>query len=586
MAIQDGSGGIAVRVPLGYPSDTLARGAIVTVSGALADPYGNLEVRPTEPAQIVLIGSGGLPEPVVLDSAHVAEAREGSLAVITATLVDIDRYSSGALSLSVRDDRGAARVYAFAEANLDPASLVRGQRIRATGIVGQRASRSGASDGHRLWLRGQADLVVVDDGASPTPPPDGTPGDEPGDARPTRVSIRKATPGRTVTIDGVVTSVAGLIDSEGRRVTVQDRSGAILVRYPDGAKPANVGRVIRATGEVGTWYGGNQLEAASTPRLKGRLPVVPTNLRRPPAEADEWRLVSVSVRIIDVERDGDTWRAEAEFTSGEALPIVGLAGSGIDADRIEEGRMARISGIVRRAHPSANDQRFSIAPRSGKDIKLGRLLLAAASSDETGDADGGGSGDVYLAAIATADDGSAVLTATLGSLDALTDRVVRVGGRIDTIEGRRLTLDDGTAQGTVRFADDVVAVEPVLRVGEVINATGRVRSRAGGPEVLVETAADVSRAARAGTPSSDQTASPPSLSGEAGSALVRDPAGVLDAPVLLAATAPWTAEVDQLPLLVTVGLTLTSLAFIASAALLSWRTRRSLVPPSSPPTLG
>ncbi len=536
--------------------------------------------RPIRPRSCS-IGSGGLPEPASLDSAHIAEAREGSLAVITATLVDIDRYSSGALSLAVRDERGAARVYAFAEAAIDPALLVRGQRIRAIGIVGQRASRSGAADGHRLWLRGQADLVVLDDGVSPTPPPNGSPDDDPGESRPPRVSIRKATPGRTVTIVGVVTSVAGLIDSEGRRVTVGDRSGAILVRYPDGARPADVGRVIRATGEVGTWYGGNQLEADSSPRLKGRLPVVPMLLRRPPAEPDEWRLVTVAVRIIDIERDGDTWRAEAELSSGETLPIVGLAGSGIGAERLEEGRMARISGIVRRAHPAANDQRFSMAPRSSKDIKLGRLLLAAATSDETGAGDGGDDGG-YLAAVATYGDGSTVLTATLGSLDGLTDRVVRVGGRIDTVAGRRLTLDDGTAQGTVRFADDVVIIEPELRVGEVINATGRVRSRPGGPEVIVETAADVSRAARSGTPSSERTTLP-ALIGGSGSVLARDPTDVLDAPVLLAGTAPWAATVDQLPLLVTVGLTLTSLACIASAALLSWRTRRSPTLPPTPP---
>ncbi len=260
LVIQDETGGIAVRLPVGYPVASLPRGSIVQVGGSLADPYGNLELRPDSDGDISVIGNGGLPEPLVLDSARVAEPAEGLLATLSATLVDIDRYSSGAVSLAVRDDRGDVRVYAFEPIGLDPSALTRGQRLRVTGVVGQRASRTGAPDGYRIWLRGQADLLVLDTGPRVTPPPAGG-GADPGETRPPRVAIKDATPGRRVTIVGVVTSKAGVIDSEGRRVTVQDRSGAILVRYPVGVRPAGVGQVIRASGEVGTWYDAIQLEA-------------------------------------------------------------------------------------------------------------------------------------------------------------------------------------------------------------------------------------------------------------------------------------------------------------------------------------
>ncbi|MFO7533971.1 MAG: lamin tail domain-containing protein, partial [Candidatus Limnocylindrales bacterium] len=291
LVVQDAGGGIAVRVPIGYPHDELSRGAILLISGSLADPYGNLEVRPEDPADLSVIGSGGLPEPIRVDSSGIGEAIEGSLAAITATLVDIDRSSSSAISLTVRDERGDARVYAFAPVQLEAASLERGQRLRVTGIVGQRASRSGAPDGHRLWPRALADVVVLDGAPMPTQPPGGDAGDEEEGTAPPRVAISDATPGRTVTIVGVVTSRAGLVDSEGRRITVQDRSGAILVRYPAGLRPAGVGQIIRATGEVGTWYGARQLEALTVPRLKGHANLAPQALRRPPSEPDEWQLV-------------------------------------------------------------------------------------------------------------------------------------------------------------------------------------------------------------------------------------------------------------------------------------------------------
>ena len=71
----------------------------------------------------------------------------------------------------------------------------------------------------------------------------------------------------------------------------------------------------------------------------------------------------MTVRITRVERDGDAWRAEASLGAAGTLPIVGLARSGIPADALEEGRNATITGIVKRAHPSATDQRFGIAPR-------------------------------------------------------------------------------------------------------------------------------------------------------------------------------------------------------------------------------
>jgi len=120
LAIQDASGGIAVRLPTGHDGSGLARGTIVRLSGTLAAPYGNLEIRLSGADDVVVFGSGGLPQALPLDSGGLKEANEGVLATITGTLDDIDRYSSGAISLALRDDKGIARVYGHRGAARQP----------------------------------------------------------------------------------------------------------------------------------------------------------------------------------------------------------------------------------------------------------------------------------------------------------------------------------------------------------------------------------------------------------------------------------------------------------------------------------
>ena len=263
LVIQDGSAGIFVRLPEGYPSADVPRGRIVQVRGELSAPYGNLEMRPLDAADVTPMGIGGLPAPLALHSQDLDEDAEGLLARLTSTIVLVEARSGGAFAVTIRDEQGTAQVYVHAGLGLDPAAIERGQQLTATGIVGQRASGVGAADGYRLWPRDASDIVV-----SAAEPPKGTPRPDPGPpdgrpprGRPPRGHIGDAAPGDSLTIVGTVTSAAGLIDSEGRRVTVEDGSGAILVRYPEGADPARVGALIRASGEVGTWYDGRQLEA-------------------------------------------------------------------------------------------------------------------------------------------------------------------------------------------------------------------------------------------------------------------------------------------------------------------------------------
>ncbi len=144
---------------------------MLRVGGRLAEPYGQLEIRPassdaSSPARAVL------PDPS--PSRRVRwEGVEARLVVVEGTLeAPIARETGGDLVLRLVDETGTPFRARAAHASGIPLTIARpGTRLRLTGIVGQRASRKGALDGYRLWLRDRHDLVVV---ASPAARPAGS----------------------------------------------------------------------------------------------------------------------------------------------------------------------------------------------------------------------------------------------------------------------------------------------------------------------------------------------------------------------------------------------------------------------------
>jgi hypothetical protein len=302
--------------------------------------------------------------------------------------------------------------------------------------------------------------------------------------------------GQTVTIDGTVTTRPGLLDSDGVRVTVQDASAAILVRLPSDFS-AQIGQRLRVSGEIGTYYGAPQMTAAVAARV-GETSVEPLSVRTAPfAAALEWRLVTVSGQVESVHRDGDSWRAEITI-SGGGVPVVGISRSGIDSTALVEGRSATIVGIVKRAYPTASDQRFAIVPRTPGDIRLGAdqsdpadATADPASTDHPGDGIGPWptAGDPGVSAAP----GGATSQSTIGPTTALADLSsyqgarVTVGGRVTAIEDARLTIDDGTSVAVIRLVGDAVGMASLVALGDLVNATGVVdRNAAGGVEVTVD----------------------------------------------------------------------------------------------------
>jgi hypothetical protein len=106
LAIQDGTGAIAVRLPDGFAAPAHGIGLIVT--GPLADPYGQLELRPAN-AGIRTTGSGLLPNPIDIAAANLSEDTESMLVRLVGTAsAPAKKATSGDLSIDLTDSWGHA----------------------------------------------------------------------------------------------------------------------------------------------------------------------------------------------------------------------------------------------------------------------------------------------------------------------------------------------------------------------------------------------------------------------------------------------------------------------------------------------
>ena len=208
----DETGGIFVRFPDGVVP---ARGALIDVTGRLADPYGQLEIRPTSDG-IRLVGAAALADPLPIAAASLGELVEARVVTLDASLdAAIVREPGGDLVLRLRDAAGAPFMARATRASgLQPDVARRGDRVRLAGIVGQRASARGKLDGYRLWLRDPADLArSAGVTPSPTPSPGATP--RPGASALPSLTIAAALHlgSGSVTVEGTVSVSSTLLDS-------------------------------------------------------------------------------------------------------------------------------------------------------------------------------------------------------------------------------------------------------------------------------------------------------------------------------------------------------------------------------------
>ena len=479
-AIGDGTGGIIVRLPDGAAAP--GRGATVRVSGPTADPYGQLEIRPAA-GGLRITGTGVVPAAKPVGVPELGESTEATLVQLLGTVQSAPtKGTSGDLVIDAVDAGGRAfRLTADASSGIRAADIPRNQALRFVGIVGQHASRKGALDGYRLWLRDRGDVFVL---AGPAPSA-GANG-----AGVVSIAAALAAPDGTVlSIEATVTAGISLLDSSGRRIVVQDGSGAIEVLLPTGAAGPAIGDRLRIEGEKAHAWGAPRLRATSVEASASALTVSPAARAAALAERDEWRLVRLSGTVLSVHRIGERWTAEIRLANGDRVPILGQAGAGIVSTAIVEGRAATIVGIVKRPYPTASDRRFALLPRGRSDLAIGPAAGPAGTATDSGDGTDGvagrGAAPAVLAEV-TPDTDLATLFEHIG-------QVVRVGGLVRELAADGFLLDDGTAVAKVVLHGDALVLLPHLEVGDALAASGVVQQRDEALEVSVASASDLVR---------------------------------------------------------------------------------------------
>ena len=574
LAIADGTGGIAVKVPDGIAAPS--RGTTVAVTGQLHDPYGQLELRPTS-AGFATAGQGALPAAVTVDSSSLGEATEGSLVRVVGTVAGRPtKATSGDITFFVDGLSGQVRIVADGSSGLTVDSVAVGAEYEITGVAGQRATRKGALDGYRVWPRDARDLVLRSGAPTPTPARSGSPQPTPGSTEAGVASIADAIRRGEgdVVIEGLVTAPADLLDSTGRRIVVEDRTAGLEILLPtDGAVPP-VGARIRVAGEMGRAYDAPRLRAEGVTVLAIGARPLPVTLSAPPTAAHEWRLVVVSGSVTDVPKLGDRWRAELAV-GGDSGVINGLAGARIAAATVGEGRRATVIGIVRRPYPGASDRRWSVVPRGPADVVMAGGGSGPAGSDGS---DGGPSGPGG----AGKDSGAVSGDQSVPDVDlvALADHVgatVRVGGLVTELVPDGFLLDDGTAIGRIQLTGEAAEYLPLVEPGDALNATGVVTKEGEELRVVVSDAAGL---ARVGDPTAE-AASIGAVGAEPNAAA--SPGSTRIAGGLLGAIEPGAAGVAGVVLLSALSLAVTALRRRRTRRLLAARVTARLARVTAPP---
>ncbi|MFL5685187.1 MAG: lamin tail domain-containing protein [Chloroflexota bacterium] len=503
-AIADATAGVVVKLPSGVTPPS--RGRIVTVTGPLADPYGQTEIRPA-PSGMTVEGAGPIPSPIDLPSSGPSEMTEGRLVRLTGTAVaKPTKSTSGDITLLVETSAGTeVRVMADASSGLRSTSFAKGARYRLVGIAGQRASRKGELDGYRIWVRDSLDVVLL--AAAPTPSQSATtPGASP-TGGPTVVPIASAlrTTDRDVTIEGTVTAGATLLDTSGRRIVVQDASAAIEILVPKGGVAPAVGARVRAAGKVGQAYGAPRLRAETLERRGTGAAPAPLHVQGPLTAAHVWRLVTVTGRVDSVHKLGERWRAEIAVGS-QVLVVLGQPGARIPNTALAEGRIGEVTGIVRPPYPTATDKRPSILPRSTADVRQSGSI----ATQQTATSSREGAEEAGIATAAGPQPGAAI-DADLVDLESVLGDTVRVGGLVVDLRSNGFTLDDGTATAAIILAGEASTLADLVEPADAVNVTGRVKRQADGElAVVVEDPAAVVLASSVDTGAANDPSPSPS----------------------------------------------------------------------------
>ena len=147
--------------------------------------------------------------------------------------------------------------------------------------------------------------------------------------------------GARVRVVGAVTVGPELLDAGGRRIVIEDPSGAVEVLLPADGSRVKAGDRLEVSGTITRAYGAPRLRATAVEPRAGGPSVAPLDLLGAPGVAQEWRLVRLRGTVVTVRRLGGRWLAELEV-GRERAPITGLRGRGTPSAATGTGGAAAV----------------------------------------------------------------------------------------------------------------------------------------------------------------------------------------------------------------------------------------------------
>ena len=368
------------------------------------------------------------------------------------------------ITITIGDGASSVRVLADPPAGLARSDVAKGQIVLVAGIVGQHATATGRLDGYRLWLRRRTDLIVAGEvpsgSPSPTPLPSGTPVHR-------DLASALKTRGAAVDFVAAVTATAGLLDIGKPTIVVDDGTTAVAVTLADAADVPSVGMRVHVIGKVGRWETGPTVLASSVVAQGDLAAIAPRTISGSLGSSLEWRLVRVCGRVRQFVRAGVRWRIEM-LVGGHDVSVLGEPATAIKVDKSSVGRLAVVTGIVRRS--TSDTSSFQLLPRMALDFRLGPASDTAGAAAAPGSAGGSGAGANGVGFSPGLDDG----TVPIGSLSAYLGRRVTISGLVTDTTSATATIDDGTGEvrlGGAAIADALSMLEP----GDAVEVAGTVQ---------------------------------------------------------------------------------------------------------------
>lgn len=157
-AIQDASGAIIVR--LGDEAGALQMGESVLIDGTRSTKSGMETIRTSAPPH--RLGSGGQPSAARRPSGAVGEADEALLVVVSGAVTAAPRRTSAEnVYFDLDDGTGPVRVFISPRTGIATDTILAGDTVEVTGVVGQETSGQQPLRGYRIWPRASSDLRVI-----------------------------------------------------------------------------------------------------------------------------------------------------------------------------------------------------------------------------------------------------------------------------------------------------------------------------------------------------------------------------------------------------------------------------------------